>query len=356
MTAAGRGIWRPTLASGLLWGVVVGLLDTLGQPLEDLSFSDLWRFTISVLLQWCIVGLFWAAAARLAERRGQAVIGYFAALPICCAITVLAGSIIRHYVLGNSMGASSWLLTNVRAPDLVAYLAWENAFYGGAYLVGYVAARRSVRLRQRLAEILRARGEADMLLREARLRAYRGQLQPDLMLRALATLRDLSTGDPTAADMLFDRLVTFLRAAMPAVRTGRSTLAAELTTLENYGALRSLIPGEGAALDVRCARPIADLPFPPLILLPALHAIAAGLPPHGQLTLSAYATSERAVLRLSTRPSAGLPFGIGNQLNAALRLAFGNSVSFLTSERGDPLLEIRLLTSTIARDGEASRR
>lgn len=236
-----------------------------------------------------------------------------------CAVTLLSFSTIPHYVLRRSIAASSWLLVNARDPDVMANLAWENAFYGRAYFLGYFGARLSVRLHQRLAKVLRARSEVDMLLREARLLAYRGQLQPELMLEALATLRCLSNSDPAAADTLVDRLVMFLRVAMPAVRTGRSTLMNELMTLETYSALRNLVPSRGAALQVRCERPVADLPFPPLTLLPALDLIAADLPPDGRLTLWAHSTSDGLVLRLTVEPQVDLPVSIGNDLNAALK-------------------------------------
>jgi len=347
MTAQRLGKWGPTILAGLLWGVIVMLLDTLAQPVGDMSALIWLRFSLYVLFQWSLLGVIWAVAARLSERRGRALIGYLLTLVIACCITPPAWMISGRILPFDMDVAPAWMTSPLFDPDTLAYLCWENAFYGGAYFLGYVATRRSVRLRQRLAEIRRARGEADVQLREARLRAYRGQLQPELMLEALAALRAFTQTDPARADRVFEHLVAFLRAAMPAIRSGKATLASELRTLQSYADLRDLIAGEGAKLRLEIGAPIADWPFPPLALLPAVHALVDGLPPDGALLFRAHSHDDLTTLTLHPTPPIGVPQDIA-QLRAALRLAFADALRFVDDGQAQLAVEIRHPSQTSA--------
>ena len=126
-------------------------------------------------------------------------------------------------------GATAHLLTDIPFSDLAAYLFWSNAFYGGLYTAGYLLARRAGWQRASLAEQRRVRSEADGALREAQLVSLRGQLQPDLLIEALTVLQERYATDGTQGDELFDRLIGFLRAAMPGVRSGGQRCALSLT-------------------------------------------------------------------------------------------------------------------------------
>jgi hypothetical protein len=113
----------------------------------------------------------------------------------------------------------------------------------------------------------------------------RSQLQPELLIEALSVLRELYAQDRAAGDRLFDRLVAFLRAAMPGIRSGQSTLQAELGALGSYVALHAMLD-RPTALRIETMAPAAeDVPFSPLALLPLLDSITGALRPGSALTI-----------------------------------------------------------------------
>src|SRR5438552_3794706 len=81
--------------------------------------------------------------------------------------------------------------------------------------------------------------------------------------------------DPLAMARLLDALVDFLRAAMPGVRGGSSTLLAELSLATLYVKVRSELEPGRHTWAIHTDGPMPDLPFPALMLLPVLDQLAA---------------------------------------------------------------------------------
>jgi hypothetical protein len=230
--------------------------------------------------------------------------------------------------------------------DLTMYLLWMNAFYGGLYVVGYLATLRTARASKRLAEFRLARDEADILIREARVSAFRGQLQPSLLLTAIAALRERYARDPVGGDQLFDSLIAFLRVAMPSIRSGFSTLDAEVETVQNYASLREMLPVPGPRwrLDLPAKLPL--LPFPSLVLLPAMHSLGSGLREQDLLTLSVDVGGDTVVIRLGADQAVQLAQPIDQRLRGGLRLTFGPAAK-ISEGRGLPMT-IRLFPQIAA--------
>jgi LytS/YehU family sensor histidine kinase len=220
------------------------------------------------------------------------------------------------------------------------YLLWMNAFYGGLYVAGYLATLRTAQADRRLAEFRLARNEADILIREARVRAFRGQLPPSILWAAIAALRERYGRDSMDGDQLFDGLIAFLRVAMPSIGSGLSTLDAELETLRNYVSLRAMLPVSGPRWHLDLAPAIPALPFPSLVLLPAMHSLGSTLGERDMLTLSVAVAPDAVVLRLEANQSAQLSQQIDERLRGGLGLTFGPAAK--VSEGCDLPMIIRL--------------
>lgn len=204
---------------------------------------------------------------------------------------------------------------------------------------------RAERTRGLLGDAEIACSRSDTVLSQAQLQALRGQVDPDLRLRVMAEVQRRYAGNPGAAERLLDKLVNFLRSAMPGVRSGRSTLAAELALVQSYVALwaelEPLRPGWRLNIDA----PLPELEFPPLLLLPVLDHWTGG-------GLSVRREAGRVGLSIDGPLQAGeLPAPLAYRLRVGLRATCGESwtLSLNEAEAGDaPALMLSLPIEPLA--------
>ncbi len=164
------------------------------------------------------------------------------------------------------------------------------------------------------------------MLSQAQLQALRGQVDPDLLLRVMAEVQCRYAANADAAERLLDQLIGFLRGAMPGVRSGRSTLAAELALLQSYIQLWAELEPLRAGWQVDIDAPIPDLPFPPLLLLPLLDHGSGG-------RLSLRLEADRVMLSFGgPRGASELPAPLAYRLRVGLQATFCESCTLSLNE------------------------
>lgn len=135
------------------------------------------------------------------------------------------------------------------------------------------------RVREREQNVLRAAREAELARADAqreiiasRLEVLQARVEPELLFEALADVRAAYLVEPAAAEALLDDLVTYLRAALPLMRGGTSTVGREITLAAAY--LRVVPAGRERrlAIHVTVAPEYAGDDFPPMVVLPLAHA------------------------------------------------------------------------------------
>ncbi len=162
-----------------------------------------------------------------------------------------------------------------------AILSNESFLFRGwwLYSVGGLLFAAYCQMREREQSVLRAARDAELVRADAqreivasRLKVLQARVEPELLFDALADVRAAYLRDPAVADALLDDLVAYLRAALPQMRGGASTLAREAMLAEAY--LRVLPAGREGRLAVTLELPAAlgGEDFPPLVLLPLVHA------------------------------------------------------------------------------------
>jgi hypothetical protein len=178
---------------------------------------------------------------------------------------------------------------------------WFNLTYGAAFAAYCLATQRTLRVRGLLAraELLRERSRAE--LDQARADAMAARIDPALLLSTLAAARRAYPHAPAHADAMLEALSTFLRLAMPAVRSGRSTLRAELALLRSHEALLAALEPGRRECNVAADTPGRDIAFPPRLLIPIVEAAAAAAPCPPDVAL----TAERGWLKLTVAAGAG---------------------------------------------------
>ncbi len=160
------------------------------------------------------------------------------------------------------------------------YIAWLTLIYGGFAAIIYALRRKidQTTATLRATELARERNEA--AIAEARVRALVERIEPRFLIDVMASARDQYRVAPIQAEATLNACVAFLRAAMPQLRSGHSTVAAELELAEAYLMLRDHIE---CGIDARkrdwhvdrqpasaCAVDLARVQLPPMVLLPLL--------------------------------------------------------------------------------------
>jgi hypothetical protein len=141
------------------------------------------------------------------------------------------------------------------------------------------------------AELARADAQRDIVA--SRLQVLQARVEPELLFEVLADVKLAYLRDPAAAGMLLDDLIAYLRAALPQMRAGPSTLLREAALAEAY--LKVTPTGRSGALvtEVRIAEHVGAIPFPPMVLLPLVHAASEVAPPTVLISAPAHGIATR---------------------------------------------------------------
>jgi Histidine kinase len=217
-------------------------------------------------------------------------------------------------------GASAPARAN--ADDLGPQQRTINAFFGALMsflLGGGLAVMRWPRERELLASLARGRAlaQAQAQRREAELRlsVLAAQVEPHFLFNTLAGVRSAIATDPARASDMVDRLVDYLRAAIPRLRSdgaAEATLAQQAQTVQAYLAL---MQARMPRLQYSIAIPpeLAALPFPPLMLISlAENAVKHGVEPKiGPARVELSATLDAQGRLAVTVADDGVGFGSG---------------------------------------------
>jgi len=176
---------------------------------------------------------------------------------------------------------------------------------------------------------------------DARLRLLQAQIEPHFLFNTLANVQALvDTGAPQASQVLRS-LVEYLRAAVPRLQEGATTLGQELQLVRSYLELMHMRMPDRLqfALSIDDAAPA--LQCPPMTLLTLVeNAVRHGVDPSeqgGRIEIEARVREGRCTLRVrdtgvGLRPaSKGLGTGLAS-LRERLQLTFGEAANLQLSE------------------------
>lgn len=315
--------WMQGLLSGVLWGIAVATLESLGSPLLSACDVDGVVFATFLVFMWTTRGavLAWTALA-LGHRRW----GWWMAL----LFVLEAGLLSLAWDGQDAVTFFSEQLLGITLPARANFLYTFGVLliYGSPFVWFCLIGQRERRARDILARAEIERSRTAAMLNEARLEAVKGSVDPALLLRALSTVRDLYPGARARAESLLDAFVAFLRHAMPGVRTGRSSIVAELALLRAYAQLmQQLEPVQTPLCRVQADAPPRDLPFPALLMLPLVDRLRACQGASAS-PIQVELTAEAACMKLSFDAPAAhdgwLADDLTRRLQRMLQAVYGN--------------------------------
>ena len=194
---------------------------------------------------------------------------------------LLAGGAVATVV-----GLSIWHLAG--AGELIARLAGEKGkappspllilvadylnllVVGGIiYAVAEVAQQRS-RTQREFEAAVRRRGALEHQVLESKLSAMQAQVEPRFLFETLVDIERLYEKDAQRAAGNLDRLISYLRAALPRLRESGSTISAELDLVRTYLEVVTALHGGRPQLTIELAEECAQGRFYPMLLLPLI--------------------------------------------------------------------------------------
>ena len=137
---------------------------------------------------------------------------------------------------------------------------------------------------------------------QSRLQAVQARIDPQLLFEMLDAVRHAYDDDAARAERLLDELVTFLRAALPRMRSTSSSVLREAHLARSYAQLRMLAGAADIDMRLDVSPEVGEARFPPGVILPllddALHTRAGACALRATLS----STECTLVLTLPARP------------------------------------------------------
>ena len=241
------------------------------------------------------------------------------ALPLRGAARALATVILALVGAALAMGAVAlWWPTGL-VPNTVSESMPTSAFVlrnlwnytaMSILLAAYFATRERDLAIARAAQVAELeRGRVQRVVMEARLKVIQARVEPELLFEVLADVQRLYASAPQQAEALLDDLIVYLRAALPQMRGNASSLGREAALAQAFLKVTQRGRGGSIACVNRIAPELDDLPFPPMVLLPLVHAAADACAPRLVLDATAHPGDDptHATVSVTVTVPSGVP-------------------------------------------------
>ncbi len=286
-----RSIRRAEFGIFLLLGSVLGGMNllalddpTIVKQSNQLMYSEM----LMPLLFWMLLLACWLPADRSDPASPRRVQRLVMATLLAIVLGALLGPLLLKLV-GLSTAMELAYQHKGKAPPgaLAMFVANSLSALLPAALV-VPALEMAGRHRRSEAAVAQALEEQARLARatlESRLAAMQAQVEPQFLFDVLVDIERLYGADAAgpgaaeeraAAQAQMERLITYLRVALPKLREAGSTLGAEIDLLASYLDLVQAMHDGRPNFDVRVADALRDRTFHPMLLLPLVQRAVRG--------------------------------------------------------------------------------
>jgi sensor histidine kinase YesM len=307
-----------------------------------------WNMTFveaAILFNLVVLMLIWAGlSAWFGYRRFQGKIFRFV---VVGPLLALAGAFVGAGIAGLVKGVDplDWLHDSAKLRHVVtAGLVFGFLYALVVALIAHLRNREYAALTARLESEAR-QSELSRQLAESQLKMLQLQVEPHFLFNTLGSARQLAEkGAPDAARLIGD-LIVFLRAATPALREARTTLAAEADLVRAYLSIIRTRLARRLEFSVNVPPALASAPLPPGMLITLVeNAVKHGIepwPPGGRVDVAARDAGGRFEIVVADTGAglegAGIPgsgIGLAN-IRERLALLYGDRAA-LELEENEP--------------------
>lgn len=300
--------WLVGLAIGLL--IMLVMLPMRMQMIEKMGWHPL-QNTVEALLPLLasmIMFVGWKLADAGDDHRRGRTTRVVQALLCAGAVAALLGVGIWHLTGGGEIVARYVATLGKAPPALPLMLLSEylnTLLLGGTiYAVAEMLERRC-RTQQAFEAAQRQRGALEQQVLESRLAAMQAQVEPRFLFDTLVDVEALYERDSGQAAANLDRLITYLRAALPRLRETGSTVEAEFGLVQAYLEVVNALHGGRPLLTLSLDDGCRGQRFYPMLLLPLVQRAVrhpSGVLPQ-DIALDARRDGSGLVVRLAIAPA-----------------------------------------------------
>lgn len=336
-----------TIATAIIWPYFFGY--------DKLPFFYLWvrLFVVAVVMLTAYVATD-IVYANISQPRLKLMHAQFIAL----VLGSVAGTIVSGLLIGRTL---TQMFTF--EPMIFGMVVFTAVSIAMGVLTATVLVYREQAARSAV-EVARAdaqRHELEKQVLEARLKLMQAQIEPHFLFNTLANVQHLVEADPPLAGRTLESLITYLRAALPEMREGATTLGREAAMARAYLEIQEIRMGARLSFEVDVPDAVRPLPFPPMMLLTLIeNALKHGIDPlqqGGRIRVSAGAAD--GVLSVTVADtgqgllqSKDIGVGLAN-IRERLRTLYGKTAK-LSLEENSPRGVVARISLPIAEPGSAS--
>jgi hypothetical protein len=265
--------WLIALAIGLLISLV--MLPHRLQMIEQAGWHPVHGPVQFVLPMFSALIMFvgWALADAGDDRWRERTTRIVYALLGAGAVAALAGVGLWYLAGGGEIVAQMAAKKGKPPPAMPLMLLAEYVnmlLLGGIiYAIAEMTVRRSQTQRE-FEQAQRRRGSLEHQVLESKLAAMQAQVEPRFLFDTLVDIEALYERDPRGAAANLDRLITYLRAALPRLRESGSTVEAELDLVRAYLEVVTALHGGRPQLAIAIDDACRHSRFYPMLLLPLI--------------------------------------------------------------------------------------
>jgi sensor histidine kinase YesM len=245
-------------------------------------------------------------------------------LILAVAIGTVIGYVLVWIIKGHVLGVDGYAITELVRDSHKFQETLLAAFATGLFVSLFFL----LKFRETRAESALHRAEAERYLLskqalESELKLMQAQVEPHFLFNTLASVQYLTETDPPRASLLLGHLLAYLRAALPQLRSGSTTLGQEVALAEAYLNILRMRMGSRLAFEIDVPEALRAHPFPPVLLISIVeNAVTHGVEPQadgGTVRIDARQEDRRLVVTV-TDTGGGLG-GEGGQPGQGVGLA-----------------------------------
>jgi hypothetical protein len=205
-------------------------------------------------------------------------------LVFAAALGSTLGMVLVILIKGYVLAVKGYAVAEVAANTKIFVETYVGAFCNGVFVgLLFLFKYRDARAQTQL-----LRGEADrnllsMQAAEAELKLMQAQVEPHFLFNTLASVQFLTETDPPMAGLMLGHLLSYLRAAVPQLRSGSTTLGQEAELARAYLSIMQMRMESRLKFTVDIPAALQSHSFPPMLLMSVVeNAIKHGIEPRAE--------------------------------------------------------------------------
>ena len=254
-------------------------------------------------------------------------------------LAVVAGSVLGTVFAGLVKGRDVSQMFTERLAGVAISMGLGIGF-GCVVVAAMILREKHARDQARIAQADAERHQLEKNILEARLQVMQAQVEPHFLFNTLANVQHLVETDQKSAARVLESLIQYLRAALPQMREGATSLGRELDMARAFLEIHRVRMGSRLDFAIEVPEALKGRPFPPMMLISLVeNAIKHGVDPccdAGMITIRAREDAGRLKVSVAdtgegVKPKAGGGVGLTN-IRERLKALYGSSAKLVLEE------------------------